>query len=117
MKNKYMKKLLGIVVLCLLCSGVALAGSLVNTKWEFTPIPIENTNKPYTIIFLHNDECIYKGTSKGVITCVWKSFGNELYYTINNHSFTEVIVSRKSARGKGHNNSGDEWKVIGKRID
>ena len=79
----------------LLCSGVALAGSLVNTKWEFTPIPIENTNKPYTIIFLHNDECIYKGTSKGVITCVWKSFGNELYYTINNHSFTEVDSLKK----------------------
>jgi len=112
-----MKKLLGILVLGLLWCNVVFAGSLVNTKWEFTPVPMKSNNMPYTIIFLHNDECIYKGTSKGVITCVWKSFGNELYYTINDHSFTEVIVSGKSARGNGHNNNGDEWKVIGKRID
>jgi len=113
-----MKKILIFIFLSvLLWNGAALGGSLVNTKWEFTPIPMSSNNKPYTIIFLHVDECIYKGQSKGVVTCVWKSFGNELYYTINDYSFSEVVVSGKNARGKGSNNKGDEWKIIGKRID
>ena len=105
------------MVLGLLWCNVGFAGSLVNTKWEITPIPMTSMLMPYKITFLHDDQCIYEDRKKSVVTCVWKNFGNELYYTINDFSYTEAIISGKNLRGKGYNNKDSKWKVIGKRID
>ena len=115
-----MKKLLGILVLGLLWCNAVLAGSLVGTKWEVTSIPIESNNRPYTIEFLKGGECQFKQdeTDSDIdIRCVWKKIDEELFYTINDYSFLEAIISGKKIRGTGYNKKGYKWKLIGERID
>ena len=115
-----MKKLLGILVLGLLWCNAVLAGSLVGTKWEITSIPIESNNRPYTIEFLKGGECKFKQDKPDSdidIKCVWKKIDEELFYTINDYSFLEAIISGKKIRGTGYNKKGHKWKLIGERID
>jgi hypothetical protein len=51
------------------------------------------------------------------IRCVWKKIDEELFYTINDYSFLEAIISGKKIRGTGYNKKGHKWKLIGERID
>ena len=115
-----MKKLLMILALGLLWCNAVLAGSLVGTKWEVTSIPIESNNRPYTIEFLKGGKCKFKQDKPDSvidIRCVWKKIDEELFYTINDYSFLEAIISGKKIRGTGYNKKGHKWKLIGERID
>ena len=115
-----MKKLLGIVVLSLLLSGNAYAGSLVNTKWAITNIPIETTNPPYEIKFLKDGKCKYTKADQSNtddIPCMWKKINQEIYWTINDFSFVEAKLVRNIIRGSCNNNNDQKWKVIGEKIN
>ena len=114
-----MKRFLIILVMLFWCS-VAVAGSFVGTKWEVTSIPIESNNRPYTIEFLKGGECKFKQDKPDSdidFRCVWKKIDEELFYTINDYSFLEAIISGKKIRGTGYNKDGRKWKLIGERID
>ena len=115
-----MKRFLMILVFGLLFSGNVYAGSFVGTKWEITSIPIESNNRPYTIEFLKGGKCKFKQDKPDSdidIRCVWKKIDEELFYTINDYSFLEAIISGKKMRGTGYNKKGYKWKLIGERID
>ena len=115
-----MKKLLAIIVLGLLLSGNAYAGSFVGTKWEITSIPIQSNNRPYTVEFLKGGKCKFKQDKPDSdidLRCVWKKIDEELFYTINDYSFLEAIISGKKIRGTGYNKKGHKWKLIGEHID
>ena len=84
-----MKKFSLIVLINLIWSVEVFAGSLINTRWIVTSLPLENSNKPYEIMFLFNDKCKYKKADKksfeNDITCIWKYIDKELHYTINDY--------------------------------
>ena len=46
-----------------------------------------------------------------------KKIDEELFYTINDYSFLEAIISGKKTRGTGYNKKGYKWKLIGERKD
>ena len=115
-----MKKAIAIIILGLMLSSNVYAGSFVGTKWKVTSIPIESINRPYTIEFLKGGECKFKldkPDSDIDIRCVWKKIDEELFYTINDYSFLEAIISGKKIRGTGYNKKGHKWKLIGERIE
>ena len=114
------KRFLLILVFGLLLNSNVYAGSLVGTKWEVTSIPIESNNRPYTIEFLKGGKCKFKQDKPDSVIdvrCVWKKIYEELFYTFNDYSFLEGIISGKRIRGTGYNTDGRKWKLIGERID
>ena len=116
-----MKKLSIIVLINLIWSLEVFAGSLINTRWIVTPLPLESSNPSYEIMFLFNDKCKYKSVdtknyNRDNITCIWKYIDKELHYSINDYSFTKAKVIRNVIRGDSFNQNNKNWKIVGVKL-
>ena len=115
-----MKKFSLIVLINLIWSVEVFAGTLINTRWIITPLPLETTNRPYEIMFLFNDKCKYKKAHhknyENDVTCIWKYIDKELHYTINDYSFTKAKVIRNVIKGDSFNLDDKKWKIVGEKL-
>tara|TARA_B100001121_G_C18560590_1_gene560104 strand:+ start:117 stop:482 length:366 start_codon:yes stop_codon:yes gene_type:complete len=111
-----MKKVLLILILSSIWFNVSFAlEKLPGSTWAFTPIPTDDSNKPFQIQFYDYGKC--KHIRKDNRCFYYLGYKNKLHIIINDYSIrVGTITNGNQISGNGSNQEGERWKFKGIKI-